>query len=232
MPRYFECELAAGWKRGQRHDPYAARAARMVEAENARRAGHRGGPVPPTSARRRRLSEPVADRPAGGRQFIRPIGVGHVRHGGRLARRHPQPHEDTRGRTRGVLCKCWPRWKMWAPISLFASPSRISRTTAKAWEAELQSPDQPRRLLAAEVARLAEEGRYSVAPLFLDADRQIGQLVVVDGTARRIVRVRHERGGGRRRGERCGPAAGHGSLLRNGSLYRGLSESAAGVLRA
>jgi hypothetical protein len=60
---------------------------------------------------------------------------------------------------------------------------------AKSWEAELEAAELPRRAMAQEVQRRAEEGSYSVAPLFNDADRQIGQLIVVDGTARRIVRV-------------------------------------------
>lgn len=60
---------------------------------------------------------------------------------------------------------------------------------AKLWETDLNSADAARRQLAQEVQRRAAKGLFSVAPLFNDADRQIGQLVVVDGVARRIVRV-------------------------------------------
>jgi hypothetical protein len=49
--------------------------------------------------------------------------------------------------------------------------------------------DEARRALAQEVVRRAEEGRHSVAPLFNEPDRHIGDLVVFDGVARRAVRV-------------------------------------------
>lgn len=58
-----------------------------------------------------------------------------------------------------------------------------------AWSRELRVADEQRRSLAREAVQRAAEGRYSVAPLFNDADRQSGQLIVVDGVARRIVRV-------------------------------------------
>ena len=45
------------------------------------------------------------------------------------------------------------------------------------------------RLLADEVARLAAERRYSVAPLFGDGQTQRGELIVVDAIVRRVVRV-------------------------------------------
>jgi hypothetical protein len=58
------------------------------------------------------------------------------------------------------------------------------------WAAELDhADDASRRALAHEVVRRAAEGRYSVAPLFNDAEHQIGQLVVVEGVVRRVVRV-------------------------------------------
>jgi hypothetical protein len=60
---------------------------------------------------------------------------------------------------------------------------------AQGWEADLKADDPQRRLLAQEVVRRAAEGRHSVAPLFNDPDRQVGQLLVVNGVARRIVRV-------------------------------------------
>jgi hypothetical protein len=58
------------------------------------------------------------------------------------------------------------------------------------WEQEMkEARDANRRALAHEVIERAKAGRYSVAPLFNDAARQIGQLIVVDGAARRVVRV-------------------------------------------
>jgi hypothetical protein len=49
--------------------------------------------------------------------------------------------------------------------------------------------DRQRRLLAEEALQQLSEGRYSVAPLFNDADHQIGELLVLDGVVRRAVRV-------------------------------------------
>lgn len=49
--------------------------------------------------------------------------------------------------------------------------------------------DRKRQLLAAEVVRRADEGRYSVAPLFNDPENQLGRLVLLDGVARRAVRI-------------------------------------------
>jgi hypothetical protein len=58
------------------------------------------------------------------------------------------------------------------------------------WEREMKAArDDNRRALAREVIERAKDGRYSVAPLFNDAARQIGQLIVVDGAARRVVHV-------------------------------------------
>jgi hypothetical protein len=58
------------------------------------------------------------------------------------------------------------------------------------WEREMkEARDANRRALAREVIERAKAGLYSVAPLFNDAARQIGQLITVDGTARRVVRV-------------------------------------------
>jgi hypothetical protein len=65
------------------------------------------------------------------------------------------------------------------------------------WEREMtEARDANRRALAREVVERAKAGRYSVAPLFNDAARQIGQLIVVDGAARRVVRVDIGSGGG------------------------------------
>ncbi len=58
------------------------------------------------------------------------------------------------------------------------------------WELQGQAATtRPRHLLAIEAVRRAAAGRYSVAPLFNDAERQIGRLFVFDGSARRAVRV-------------------------------------------
>jgi hypothetical protein len=59
----------------------------------------------------------------------------------------------------------------------------------QAWMNELDASNRQRRLLAKEVVRLAEAGRYSVAPLFNDASNQLGQLFVFEGTVRRAVRI-------------------------------------------
>jgi hypothetical protein len=60
---------------------------------------------------------------------------------------------------------------------------------AQAWSAETESPENSRRLLAREVAERAAKGLYSVAPLFNDADRQIGRLVALEGVTRRVTRI-------------------------------------------
>jgi hypothetical protein len=58
------------------------------------------------------------------------------------------------------------------------------------WMREMkESRDANRRALAREVVVRANAGQYSVAPLFNDAAGQIGRLMVVDGAARRVVRV-------------------------------------------
>src|SRR5207249_1387667 len=58
------------------------------------------------------------------------------------------------------------------------------------WERQvLAANTKARENLAKEAARRAAEGHYSVAPLFNDAQRQIGRLFVFDGAARRIVRI-------------------------------------------
>jgi len=70
------------------------------------------------------------------------------------------------------------------PLNVFALPFEDLST----FERKLAGLHQ-RRMLAREVRKRADEGRYSVAPLFNDPDSQIGQLIVVDGAARRVVRV-------------------------------------------
>jgi hypothetical protein len=58
------------------------------------------------------------------------------------------------------------------------------------WKSRLISEqDNSRRALAREAANRAAHGQYSAAALFNDPQSQIGQLVVVDGAARRVVRV-------------------------------------------
>jgi hypothetical protein len=59
----------------------------------------------------------------------------------------------------------------------------------EAWSKERESPDAQRRMLAREVAERAQKGLYSVAPLFNDADRQIGRLLSLEGVVRRAMRV-------------------------------------------
>jgi hypothetical protein len=49
--------------------------------------------------------------------------------------------------------------------------------------------DLSRRALAQEALRRANDGRYSVAPLFNEPERNIGQLFTFDGVARRVVQV-------------------------------------------
>ena len=58
---------------------------------------------------------------------------------------------------------------------------------AKRWEEKLKA--DPHDLLAEVVVRQAEQGRYAVAALFNDADSQIGNLVVLEGVVRRVVRI-------------------------------------------
>jgi hypothetical protein len=58
------------------------------------------------------------------------------------------------------------------------------------WQHEFSiAKDDKLRALAHQVIQSAEKGRYSVMPLFFDAKRQIGQLIVLDGVARRVVRI-------------------------------------------
>ena len=48
---------------------------------------------------------------------------------------------------------------------------------------------QHEQLVAREVSRMAEEGRYSVAPLFGEGSSQRGELVLLDGIVRRALRI-------------------------------------------
>jgi hypothetical protein len=58
------------------------------------------------------------------------------------------------------------------------------------WKRRLENETDPsRRALAQEALHRAKNGRYSTAALFNDPQSQMGQLVVVDGAARRVVRV-------------------------------------------
>jgi hypothetical protein len=60
----------------------------------------------------------------------------------------------------------------------------------KDWDKKLAAEKDPkRRALAKAASDRAKEGRYSVAPLFNEPENQIGRLIVVDGRARRAVRV-------------------------------------------
>ncbi len=63
---------------------------------------------------------------------------------------------------------------------------------AALWRNEIEKAnpvDRKRVLMAKRAAEAAEAGRFSVAPLFLDAAQQRGELVTLDGVARRAVRV-------------------------------------------
>ncbi|QDU88215.1 hypothetical protein Pla175_15870 [Pirellulimonas nuda] len=63
---------------------------------------------------------------------------------------------------------------------------------AAVWQNELeQTPaaERQRRLMAERASEAAQAGRFSVAPLFLDSAQQRGELVTLDGVARRAVRI-------------------------------------------
>jgi hypothetical protein len=73
---------------------------------------------------------------------------------------------------------------------LVRSAQSTLATTRDRWMRELErAQDDANRALAREVIRRAEEGRYSVAPLFNQPERHAGELVMFDGVARRAVRV-------------------------------------------
>ncbi len=61
--------------------------------------------------------------------------------------------------------------------------------SAKESPTENDTADQQRLQMAREVQSRAADGLYSVAPLFNDAKNQVGELVTLDGTARRIAHV-------------------------------------------
>jgi hypothetical protein len=70
----------------------------------------------------------------------------------------------------------------------------IARVTLPAvqeeWEQKLDNERDPKRgALAKAVVGRANEGHYSVAPLFNEPENQIGRLIIVEGRARRAVRV-------------------------------------------
>jgi len=73
--------------------------------------------------------------------------------------------------------------KQWA-----AEADRI-RALARQSSAATDEADRKRLMLAHEVDRQAGEGRYSVAPLFNDPQGQVGELVALEGVARRAVRI-------------------------------------------
>jgi hypothetical protein len=69
---------------------------------------------------------------------------------------------------------------------------------AEPWQQKAESSirrgtDDQRELLARAVVDAAREGKFSVAPLFLDASRQTGQLLLLEGIARRAVRIQVSR---------------------------------------
>ena len=73
------------------------------------------------------------------------------------------------------------------PQQLIRFAERNLHWFAKRWEEKLE--DDPHDRLAQAIVRQAEQERFSVAPLFNDADSQIGNLVVLDGVVRRAVRI-------------------------------------------
>lgn len=61
---------------------------------------------------------------------------------------------------------------------------------ARAWKFVGDMEEDPRtRVMAAQVERRAEQGVSSVWPLFLDPQGRVGQPVLIEGTARRAVKV-------------------------------------------
>lgn len=62
-------------------------------------------------------------------------------------------------------------------------------TFARQWPDAPREAVDARSVLAKEVKRVTDEGRYSIAPLFNDAANQRGELYVVDGLARRCVAI-------------------------------------------
>jgi hypothetical protein len=73
------------------------------------------------------------------------------------------------------------------PQQLIRFAERNLSWFAKRWEEKLEV--DPRDRLAQAVVRQAEQGQFSVAALFNDADSQIGNLVVLEGVVRRAVRI-------------------------------------------
>jgi hypothetical protein len=58
------------------------------------------------------------------------------------------------------------------------------------WVGEAKkTTDKPGRALAHEVVRRADQGRYSVAPLFNDPEQNTGQIFTFDGVARQVLRI-------------------------------------------
>lgn len=68
----------------------------------------------------------------------------------------------------------------------------IADTTNNPQQASLQQrlkKERQRESLAMAVIEQAARGKYSVAPLFIEPDRQVGRLTVVEGIARRAVKI-------------------------------------------
>ena len=70
-----------------------------------------------------------------------------------------------------------------------AAQDNLEATRARWAKAFSSSQVEAQRALAQEVIRRADEGRYSVAPLFNEPQLHVGELAVFDGVARRVVRV-------------------------------------------
>ena len=71
--------------------------------------------------------------------------------------------------------------------ALAAAPGEAEKDPAAAEEELNQLRDQ--LLLAEEVERQLARGRYSVAPLFNEPDRHVGSLLLIEGVARRAIRI-------------------------------------------
>ncbi|MEM9353816.1 MAG: hypothetical protein AAGA92_12445 [Planctomycetota bacterium] len=72
--------------------------------------------------------------------------------------------------------------------SLAAPAQEAVADAAELWRVELDQPGRPGAMAAA-VVEAAAEGRSSVAPLFLQPEKETGKLVLLTGLARRAVRI-------------------------------------------
>ena len=113
-----------------------------------------------------------------------------------------------------------------------AAQDNLEATRARWAKALSSSPAEAQRALAQEVIRRADEGRYSVAPLFNEPQQHVGEL----GRVRRHCPSRGPCGrrhaAGWQRAERRRAAVWFSRVLRSGGFYGRLAELSARVLRA